>query len=71
MWCCKTFMQVTPLILTPTGRLSLMMAHEIYLNLLMNGVRGASSTTQARELDFDVLAGGPGESWANPHVQVV
>jgi len=35
MWRCKTFMQITPLILTPTGRLSLMMAHEIYTNLLM------------------------------------
>ena len=36
MWRCKTFMQIAPLILTPTGRLSLMMAHEIYLNSLMH-----------------------------------
>jgi len=42
MWRCKTFMQITPLILTPTGRLSLMMAHEIYLNLLMT-IRVAST----------------------------
>jgi len=35
MWRCKTFMQIMPLILTPTSRLSLMMAHKIYLNLLM------------------------------------
>jgi hypothetical protein len=36
-----------------------------------NGARGASSTAQASELDFEVLVGGPGESWANPHIQVV
>jgi hypothetical protein len=36
-----------------------------------NGARGASSTTQARELDFGVLSGGPGESWADLHVEVV
>jgi len=36
-----------------------------------NGARGASSTAQASELDFDVLAGGPRESWADPHVQGV
>jgi hypothetical protein len=38
---------------------------------MANGARGASSIAQASELDFDVLAGGPGESWADPHVQVV
>jgi hypothetical protein len=38
---------------------------------MANRARGASSTAQASELDFDVLAGGPGESWADPHVQVV
>jgi hypothetical protein len=37
----------------------------------VNGARGASSTAQASELDFDVLAGGPEESWVDPHVQVV
>jgi hypothetical protein len=36
-----------------------------------NGARGASSTAQASELDFEDLAGGPRESWADPHVQVV
>jgi hypothetical protein len=38
---------------------------------MANGARGASSTAQASELDFDVLGGGPGEPWADPHVQVV